>query len=95
MKKTYERFKDRNFTILGVSTDVRKTDWLKAIQEDGATWEHLILPKATRARVLEAYSIVAIPEIILVGSDGHIVAKGLRGDAIYEAVEKAIAAEKE
>lgn len=95
LKKTYERFKDRNFTILGVSTDVRKTDWVKAIQEDGATWEHLILPKATRARVLEAYSIVAIPEIILVGPDGHIVAKGLRGDAIYEAVEKAMAAVKE
>lgn len=90
LKKTYEEFKDDNFTILGVSTDYRKADWTKAIEEDKAYWNQLILPRDTRNETLKAYSIIAIPEILLVDPDGKIIAKGLRGEEIYRAVKNAL-----
>ena len=89
--RTFNAFKDQNFTILGVSTDFRKADWLKAIKEDGAIWQQLLLKGDARKQVLAAYSIVSIPQILLVSPDGTIIAKDLRGNKIYEAVQKALA----
>ena len=91
MLRTFNAFKDQNFTILGVSTDFRKADWLKAIKEDGAIWQQLLLKGDARKQVLAAYSIVSIPQILLVSPDGTIIAKDLRGNKIYEAVQKALA----
>lgn len=88
LKKTYEEFKNDNFTILGVSTDYHKDEWIKAIEEDKAYWNQLILPRDTRNETLKAYSIVAIPEILLVDPHGKIIAKGLRGEEIYHAVKR-------
>lgn len=89
--RTFNAFKDQNFTILGVSTDFRKADWLKAIKEDGAIWQQLLLKGDARKQVLAAYSIVSIPQILLVSPDGTIIAKDLRGEKIYDAVQKALA----
>ena len=88
--KTYNAFKDKNFTILGVSTDLKKTEWLKAIKEDGAIWNHLLLKGDARKQVMADYSIVSIPQILLVSPDGIIIAKDLRGNKVYETVEKAV-----
>ena len=72
-------------------TDFRKADWLKAIKEDGAIWQQLLLKGDARKQVLAAYSIVSIPQILLVSPDGTIIAKDLRGNKIYEAVQKTLA----
>ena len=39
--KAYNKFKDKNFTILGVSLDQEKDAWVKAIQKDGLTWSQV------------------------------------------------------
>lgn len=89
--KTFNAFKGKNFTILGVSTDFKKAEWLKAIKEDGAVWNHLLLKGNARKKVMDDYSIVSIPQILLVSPEGAIIAKDLRGNRIYEAVKKAVA----
>ena len=86
IRKAYDEFKSKGFVVLGVSTDLYKSEWLKAIEADKATWRHLLLPKEQRSRVLESYNIIAIPEILLVDPDGNILAKGLRGEQIYETI---------
>ena len=88
--KTFNAFKGKNFTILGVSTDFKKAEWLKAIKEDGAVWNHLLLKGNARKKVMDDYSIVSIPQILLVSPEGAIIAKDLRGNRIYEAVKKAV-----
>lgn len=88
--KTFNAFRANGFTILGVSTDTRKSSWIKAIQEDGAPWNHLMLQADNRDAVLNDYSIIGIPEVLLVDPQGKILAKGLRGQQIYDAVQKAV-----
>ena len=88
--KTYKAFKDKNFTILGVSTDFKRTEWLKAIKDDGAIWDHLLLKGNDRKKIMDDYSIVGIPQILLVAPDGTIIAKNLRGNRIFETVKKAV-----
>ena len=87
IRKAYDEFKSKGFVVLGVSTDLHKAEWLKAIEADKATWSHLLLPKEQRSRVLESYSIISIPEILLIDPEGNILAKGLRGERIYETVK--------
>ena len=87
IRKAYDDFKSKGFVVLGVSTDLHKTEWLKAIETDKATWNHLLLPKEQRSRVLESYNIISIPEILLINPEGNILAKGLRGERIYETVK--------
>lgn len=86
--KTYNAFKDKGFTIYGVSTDRREEDWKKAIEEDKSYWNQVLLQKDDVKKVLETYCIVGFPHIILVDPEGKIVAKELRGDDLYNTVEK-------
>lgn len=88
LQKTYRDFRDKNFTILGVSTDRREEDWRKAIEEDKSDWNQILLPREEVQKVMDAYCIVGFPHIILVNPEGVIVAKELRGDDLYHTVER-------
>ena len=88
--KTYNAFKDKGFTIFGVSTDRREEDWKKAIEEDKSCWNQVLLQKDDVKTVLDAYCIVGFPHIILIDPQGKIIAKELRGDDIYNTVDKFI-----
>ena len=37
----YEKYKNKNFTVLGVSLDDDKTSWINAIKEDKLNWQHV------------------------------------------------------
>jgi peroxiredoxin len=75
----YNKFKNKNFTVLGVSLDRAKEPWLQAIAADNLTWTHVSDLKFWSNEVAVQYGISSIPQNILVGPDGKIVAKNLRG----------------
>ena len=75
----YNKFKDKNFTILGVSLDKEKAAWLKAIKDDGLTWNHISDLKFWSSIAVPLYSIQGIPYNVLVDPQGKIIAKELRG----------------
>ncbi len=78
----YNRFKNKNFTVLGVSLDRAKEPWLQAIADDNLTWTHVSDLKFWSNEVAKLYSVGSIPQNFLVGPDGKIVAKNLRGPAL-------------
>ena len=82
LKRALEHFARKNFKILGVSSDRVKKLWMDAIHEDGSYWDHLMLEKGDD--VMDRYCIKGIPHIILVGPDGKILAKELRGQDLID-----------
>lgn len=80
----YNKFKDKNFTVLGVSLDQpnAKEAWLKAIKDDGLTWTQLSDLKFWDNEVSKNYGIGAIPFSFLVDPTGKIIAKNLRGEEL-------------
>ncbi|MCZ4224864.1 TlpA disulfide reductase family protein [Pedobacter rhodius] len=79
--KQYNLYKNRNFTILSVSLDERKEDWLKAIKEDKLPWKQVSdLKRNNEAKV--KYGVQSIPDNFLVDPDGKIIAKNLRGEEL-------------
>ena len=87
---TYNDFKGKNFTVLGVSLDKAKEPWLKAIKDDGLAWTQVSDLKFWNNEVAQKYKIQSIPQNFLVGPDGKIVAVNLRGPALREKLKELI-----
>jgi len=92
--KVYNDFKDKNFTILGVSLDDKdgKAAWLKAIRMDGLGWTQVSDLRHWDNQVAKLYSIRAIPEKILIDPSGIIVSRGMNADQLRATLEKTLAA---
>jgi peroxiredoxin len=89
--RAYETFKDKNFTILGVSIDNKEDLWTKAVKADGLVWTQLL---DRTNKIAELYGIDAIPKNFLVDPNGKIIAKNLRGPALLEKLNEVLKAEK-
>lgn len=88
--KTYERFKDKGFEILGVSLDkaTDKEKWLKAIEKDGLTWKQVSDLKGWDNEAALLYEVRAIPMNFLIDPQGKIIAKELRNEDLVEKLEE-------
>lgn len=78
--KAYQQFKDKNFTVLGVSLDQEKEPWVKAIEKDKLTWTQVSDLQFWNNAAAQLYRVQSIPQNFLIGPDGKIIAKDLRGE---------------
>lgn len=78
----YNKYKNKNFTILGVSLDDDKSKWLDAIQQDKLTWTHMSDLKKWESAAVGAYGFEGIPFNVLIDPDGKVIAQELRGGAL-------------
>lgn len=82
--KAYNKYKDKNFTILGVSLDRpgQKDEWMKAVMKDNLTWTQVSDLMFWNSPVVQLYGIEGIPYNVLVDPYGKIIAESLRGPAL-------------
>lgn len=80
----FNQFKNKNFTVLGVSLDNARPNWLQAIQADNLTWTHVSDLQYWNNAVAQLYRIGSIPANILVDPNGKIIARDLRGEALAQ-----------
>ncbi len=80
----YQMYKDKGFTVYGVSLDRSREDWLQAIEEDNLTWTHVSDLKYWQSEAAKTYNITGIPFSLLLDPNGIIVAKNLRGAALHQ-----------
>ena len=76
----YNQFKDKNFTILGVSLDQKKDDWLKAIKQDQLNWTHVSDLAFWDSKSVKIFGFNGIPYNVLVDPQGTVIAERLRGE---------------
>ena len=86
--EAYKKFHSKGFTVLGVSLDRKKEDWLLAIEEDDLTWPHVSDLNYWDNAVAKQYGIRSIPSNLLLDKDGVIVAKNLRGEDLHTELAK-------
>jgi peroxiredoxin len=80
----YNKFKNKNFTVLGVSLDKSKDAWLEAIKNDGLTWYHISDLKFWESGAVSLYGFSGIPYNVLIDPQGKILATDLRGAALEQ-----------
>jgi peroxiredoxin len=84
----YNKYHQKNFTVLGVSLDQAKAAWLNAIHMDKLTWNHVSDLKGWSNEVATKFQITSIPQNILIDPKGIIIAKNLRGEALDKKLEE-------
>lgn len=84
----YNQFKNKNFTILGVSLDENRDAWLKAIQTDGLTWTHVSDLKGWGNAAAALYGVRSIPYNVLLDPNGNIIAEDVRGKELFETLDR-------
>ena len=75
----YQKFSNKNFTILGVSFDQTKPAWINAIAMDGLNWNHVSDLMGWSNSVGLQFGIHSIPQNLLVDPNGIVIAKNIRG----------------
>lgn len=78
----YNKYKNKNFTILGVSLDEDRNAWIKAIKKDKLIWQHLSDLKGWSNAAVSKYGFDAIPYNVLLDPQGKIIATELRGEEL-------------
>ncbi len=81
--RAYNEYKDKGFDVFSVSLDSNVDRWKKAIEKDGLVWDsHISDLKKWNSDLSKAYGVRSIPATFLIGKDGKIVAKNLRGSQL-------------
>lgn len=86
----YNQFKDKNFTILGVSLDKNKASWLEAIKEDNLAWQQISDLKYWSSAAVPLYGLDVIPYNVLIDPQGKIIATNLRGSSLQDKLSEVL-----
>ena len=78
--KAYQKYKDKNFEIVGISLDTQRESWIKAIADDKLEWINVSDLKGWKNEVSMDYGIKAVPSNFLVDPEGKIIGVNLRGE---------------
>ena len=92
LKATWDAFKDDpRFAMVGLSLDPDASAPRKYAAKNELGWVQGFLGDWSKSDLPAQFGVQGIPSIFLIGPDGKIIAKDLRGDAIKTAVQKALA----
>lgn len=88
VKANYQKYKDKGFDVLGVSLDRDIAAWRNAIKQDELAWNHISDLKGWQSEHAALYSVTSIPQTVLVGKDGRIIVRNIRGEQLGQKLKE-------
>lgn len=88
--RMYNKYKNRDFEIFGVSLDEERRKWVQAIEQDGIEWVQVSDLKGWNNEAAQIYNVNSIPETVLLNPEGEIIARGLRGRDLEAKLEEVL-----
>lgn len=84
----YNDYHEKGFDIIGVSLDMEKQNWIKAIETDSLIWHNISDLKYWNNEGAKLYGVSSIPSNVLLDENGIIIAKNLRGEDLRNKVQE-------
>ena len=85
--QAYEKYKGKGLEVLGLFVWDTPENLGKAVKDLHITWPQIIDSNNT---VRDLYGVTGIPHIMLIGPDGTILARDLRGERIEQEIARHI-----
>ena len=86
----YKKYKDKGFTVFGVSYDTDENKWKKAIADDKLEWDQVSDLQGWKNSTSDQYGIKAIPSNVLLDKNGTIIAKNIFGEKLQQKLSEII-----
>lgn len=90
VKGVYEKYKDANFQIIGISLDESRATLVGYLEKEGITWPQVFDGNGWKNQVAQMYGINAIPHMYLIDGEGVVRKSGVRGSALEPAVTELV-----
>jgi peroxiredoxin len=88
IRLAYQIYHPQGFDVLGISTDIRREQWIRAIETDSLTWTNLCsLESWNENEVVHLYALRQVSQNFLLDSTGKIIARDLRGEELMNRLE--------
>ena len=88
LKKLYADFHDKGLEIIGVSLDSNKARWADGVAKQGLPWIQVSSLKGWKCETARLYNVTGIPALFVLDENNHIIATGLKGDALRKFVQE-------
>lgn len=75
--KIYEKYNDKGFIVLGISTDSNKESWKRALIKQNLAWVNIVDEKGKNS-VAKKYGVSYMPSNFLVDKDGKIIKRDIK-----------------
>ncbi|MXV16218.1 TlpA family protein disulfide reductase [Hufsiella ginkgonis] len=87
-KHLQQRFRDKNFEIISIALDTERSQWLQAIDEDGADWVQLSDLRYWSNQAAGEFGIRALPANVLMDTDGEVITRNLEPEQLDKILEQ-------
>ncbi|MEJ5055285.1 TlpA disulfide reductase family protein [Sphingobacterium sp. MYb382] len=84
----FQKYKNKGFTVFGVSLDKDKASWVKAIKDDGLDWAQVSDLAFWDTEAAALYGVRFIPSNLLIDEHGVIVARNIKGEELQEKLKE-------
>lgn len=84
----YKKYHSKGFEIYQVSLDRSRSAWLKAIEDDRLTWNHVSDLQYWNSVVVPVFQIQGIPMNFLLDTEGRIIDQNLRREKLDERLKE-------
>ncbi len=83
-RKIHQEFGGKNISIVSVSLDVNRKNWLKAIRNDKMNWTNLSDLQGMASEKMIRLGINFLPMNFVLDRDRRVIAKNLSGEELYK-----------
>ena len=88
-KKLMNKYGDKGLNIISVVIGTDKDLWKRYVDKRGLKWTHLYTPFEYDGKsVLDLYGVRCIPENVLIGPDGRIIASDIYGSELEKKMDE-------
>jgi len=94
MKQLYERNKDKNFVLVGISADETAEDLKNFLENENMQWPQIFDGSDTTSTIAEQYGVFIRPTTVLIDAKGNVSAIDVYGKRLDEAVDKLLESAK-
>jgi len=84
----FQKYKDKGFTVFGVSLDKNKESWVKAIADDKLDWAQVSDLAFWNTEAAALYGVRFIPSNLLIDPNGIIVARNIKGEDLQKKLQE-------
>ncbi len=88
VREAYEKYHSRGFDVISISFDKTDSAVRSFAKRHGMIWPQILADGADKGPLARTWGVSGIPATFLIGPDGKVLAKDLRGEVLLKRIAR-------